>query len=156
MTMLTRDQKRAQYALTVVEKLSEKFLQSKEKNQEAVGPKDFATSCKRASTRIMNAGLAGAYAFIRSKAKDENYETRAKKPRSYDEKKYHEVAKALEEYPEIRSKKIDSNFLNELTTLESQILRQRTEEAMALLNWLARIADGKAIEIFDEGKNSDE
>jgi CRISPR type III-B/RAMP module-associated protein Cmr5 len=135
--LFTRDQVRAQYAWEFVEK----------KLNGWVGPKDFAKACKNASSRIMNAGLGGALAFTISKAGTENTE----------KKKYDRVAAALAGHlgrkPE--EKATPRTYLAELIKLDAMTLRADTDEAMAVLQWLARIADGKAREIGDKG-SSDE
>lgn len=125
----TRDQLRAQFAIGFVEK-----------DLNGVGPKDFATACKKACTRIMNAGLGGALAFMLSKAdqkKDEGL-------------KYDRVVNALAKH--LANKNPDA-YLKDLVMFEANALRKDTEEAMAVLQWLARVADGKAIQINDLGSD---
>lgn len=125
----TRDQKRAQFAMEFVDtKLN------------GVGPKDFATACKKACTRIMNAGLGGALAFMLSKAdqhKDEGL-------------KYDRVVNALAKHLSNKSPEI---YLKDLVMFEANTLRKDTEEGIAVLQWLARVADGKAIRLNDQGSD---
>lgn len=134
--LFTRDQLRAQYAWAFVEK-----------NLKPLGPKDFAKACKNASSRIMNAGLGGALAFAIAKSGTENTEKL-----KYD-RVAHALAGHLGERPE--EKKTPRAYLARLIATDAMRLRADTDEAMALLQWLARIADGKAIELNDEG-SSDE
>lgn len=128
----TRDQVRAQFAWNFVEE-----------ELHGVGPKDFATACKKASTRVMNAGFAGALAFTISKSGEDNDEKR----------KYDRVATALAQFLGERAQTATdrSKYLQWLITRDAMTLRAETDEAMALLQWLARLADGKAVAIGDEG-----
>ncbi|MDK2972620.1 MAG: hypothetical protein PWP23_2375 [Candidatus Sumerlaeota bacterium] len=135
-SMFTRDQRRAQFAWEFVEK-----------NLDGLGPKDFAKACKNASSRIMNAGLGGALAFAISKSGEGNTE----------KMKYDRVAKALARHLGRTSEEKEKprTYLGALIKKEAMELRADTDEAMAVLQWLARIAEGKAIESGDEG-SSDE
>jgi CRISPR/Cas system CMR-associated protein Cmr5 small subunit len=45
--------------------------------------------------------------------------------------------------------------LEELIAQDASMLRSQTEEVMALLQWLARLADGKAAAIGDQGSEAE-
>jgi CRISPR type III-B/RAMP module-associated protein Cmr5 len=106
-----------------------------------LGPKDFATACKKLSTRIMNAGLAGAMAFSCAKA--------GKKVK-LEELKYERSVEAVAKYLSA-SERDAQDYVGYIIATDAMVLRRDTEEAMAILNWLARIADGKAAATGDEG-----
>jgi CRISPR type III-B/RAMP module-associated protein Cmr5 len=132
--VFTRDQKRAQFAWEFVENKLGKL-----------GPKDFATACKKASTRIMNAGLAGALAFGLSKVG---------KREKTEELKYDRTTEAIAAFM-TEGKKDGRAYLEELIAQDASMLRSQTEEVMALLQWLARLADGKAAAIGDQGSEAE-
>ncbi len=140
MPHFTRDQERAQFAWKFVEN-----------HLNGLGPKDFAKACKNASTRIMNAGLAGALAFSISKSG---------KKGNVEEQKYDRVASALAQFLGKRAEtptvpredlQVPRQYLHWLIGRDAMTLRAETDEAMALLQWLARLADGKAVAIGDKG-----
>jgi CRISPR type III-B/RAMP module-associated protein Cmr5 len=132
--VFTRDQKRAQFAWEFVEK-----------KRGQLGPKDFATACKKASTRIMNAGLAGALAFGLSKVG---------KREKTEELKYDRTCEAIAGF--MTTGKSDGHaYLGWLIQQDASTLRSHTEEVMAVLQWLARLADGQAATTGDTGSGEE-
>lgn len=133
----TRDQQRAQFAWKFVEK-----------DLGGLGPKDFAIACKNASARILNAGLGGALAFSIAKGKESSKTV---------DMKYLRVSQALAGFlgNDPRQKEEPRAFLEWLIGQDAMVLRAKTDEAIAVLEWLARVADGKANAIGDEGSRDD-
>ena len=118
----TREQARARYAWKVV------------KSQNEASLKDFAGLCKQTASRILNSGLGGALAFSISKKKDDTHRA---------------VLGALAGrlLPLLNGSGDDAKtYLEKLMSSDAITLRQHTEEALALLVWLARLADGLKVE----------
>ncbi len=113
----TREQKRAAAAWKCVNSLGNN-----------VKPKDFAATCKKTSARILTAGLGGALAFLLAKDDRKRGDDR--------------VAALIAEH--CKANADASAFLRDLTKCDSSALRRHTDEALALLVWMARLADGKA------------
>ena len=110
----TLDQKRA--------KLAWKYV------QEASNPKDFSIVCKQTSARILTSGLGPAVAFSQTRYTH----TRGEEHRL--------LTQALAEHFD---KKKGEELLNDLINSSADELRRHTEEAMAFLTWLARLAEGR-------------
>jgi CRISPR type III-B/RAMP module-associated protein Cmr5 len=116
----TRDQERASFAWQFV-------------NDPDFKPtmKDFATTCKQTAARVLNSGLAGAIAFGLGKPeKDSDHKA---------------VISALARHlsPSRETPLKPDEFLAWLVQNDAATLRNKTEEGLAILQWLGRIADGK-------------
>lgn len=115
----TPDQMRAMQALTELTALPQGDL------------KDFATLCKQTSTRILNAGLCPTLAYLKVKSKDNN-ETELLKI----------IATRLR--PLVSGN--DTDIVHRLIKTNAFLLRRATDEALAYLAWLARLAEGRSIQ----------
>lgn len=97
---------------------------------------DFATACKKTSSRILTSGLLPALAFLNAKRD------------SGEGKKNGPVHDAVTKYLDDRglvprgNGEIVARFCNAATATQ---LRRAQAEALAYLDWLARFAEARAI-----------
>ncbi len=110
----TLEQKRAALALNAVAK--------------AESAKDFSIVCKKTAARILTSGLAPTVAFAL---------TRSSKARA------DEHGLLLDAFARHFQCKSAEELLKNLIEKDADNLRRKTEEAMALLVWLGRLAEGK-------------
>ena len=120
----TLDQKRAAHAWAWMNNVADK--------------ESFATTCKQTAARILNAGLGGALAFsIAKSAKDTSHGAVAKALTSY-------LAKLPMQQQPRGNPPDPKEYLGCLIAGDAMTLRHHTDEALALLIWLARLAEGMA------------
>lgn len=98
-----------------------------EMTQKATSAKNFATACKKTSSRILTSGLAPTLAFCLAKSGEEEQRLVAES-----------LARHLSDHDD------GEKLLKKLISSGADRLRQDTEEAMAFLTWLARLAEGRS------------
>ena len=87
---------------------------------------ELTTTCKKTCTRILTSGLGQTIAFALTKNDDS----------------HKAVLEALTGYL-LPGKRAD-DLLKHLIEGSAEQLRRRTDDALAFLTWMARLADGKA------------
>lgn len=91
--------------------------------------KDLATTCKKTRTRVLVSGLGPALAFALTKSDAE----------------HKAVSEALAKHlMTMEKEKTPKALLEKLIKGSAEELRRKTDDAMAFLTWMARLADGKA------------
>lgn len=128
MTMQTIDQKRSKHAWAVIESATKSKMSDGDR-------KDFATHAKKLPTRIINAGLGQALAFVSAKAG-------AFDSRENGKQGLRALLECLDDWtaaqiPASGEKKL----LKRLMVEDASFLRRATDEVMAYLNWLNRHAE---------------
>lgn len=106
--------------------------------------KDFATQCKQTSARILNSGLLPALAFLQAKAGDRD--TDKSGPAGQMKKCADALASWLKQFIEGKPSNTDvRSVLEKLMNADGVVLRRVQTEALAYLEWLARLAEGRAL-----------
>jgi CRISPR type III-B/RAMP module-associated protein Cmr5 len=117
MPIRTQDQKRAKFAWEYIERLQ---LTPEQREK-------FSTACKQTASRLMNSGLPATIAFNAAKGEDHHLRVNTALSRHLG---------ATDDHGVFQQALIGANAT-------AMTLRRHTEEAMALLVWLSRIADGR-------------
>jgi CRISPR type III-B/RAMP module-associated protein Cmr5 len=96
-------------------------------NRTGKDAKDFATDCKKTMSRILTSGLAQTVAFMEAKGE------------------YRELINALSGHlAAVLPTSANDNLMNRILAANTFQLRQATDEALALLQWMARLADAQS------------
>jgi CRISPR type III-B/RAMP module-associated protein Cmr5 len=105
--------------------------------------KDFANQCKQTSARILNSGLLPALAFLNAKAKDRDGDSG---PSGQMKECMKALVSWLPQFVGLSSDVDAESLLERLMDAPPAVLRRAQTEALAYLEWLARFAEGRAIE----------
>jgi CRISPR type III-B/RAMP module-associated protein Cmr5 len=106
--------------------------------------KDFATQCKQTSAHILNSGLLPALAFMNAKVHDKEGDKSG--PSGKMKRCMDALVSWLPRFVGISSNTDVKPLLEKLINEHPAVLRRAQTEALAYLEWLARFAEGRAIE----------